>query len=297
MSGTPGAVSFRTVWIRLLWAPRRRERACRTAGRRPEKRRARLPISAASISAVMASLILGIRKRPAGVHARLTHRLDHRRAHALGIAQSSLAHRAHSLLQQLARPAAEQQLVEQVLIVAVRHAAGDSRIGRRAAQDARPDRQLPRPFLRRTPTAPPGARAHPRRAWCRGSRWRASRAASAARAADWRDGTRRACRRSASGSPPTSLSAMKRLIAIERRVLDALGDHRTAVLLQPHRAAQQRLAREAAARLLHQLRRQHLLEKIEYARIDLGLVAPRLRERPAQIALIGAIERRRWLSI
>ena len=57
------------------------------------------------------------------------------------------------------------------------------------------------------------------------------------------------------GIPADFVHRDETVIAVERRVFDALGDHRPAVLLQPHRAAQQRLAREAAARLAHQVAR------------------------------------------
>jgi hypothetical protein len=77
------------------------------------------------------------------------------------------------------------------------------------------------------------------------------------------------------------------VIAIEGGVLEALGHHRATILLQLHRAAQHRLATEAAARPRDEVARQQLLHEVEDARIDRGLGAPRPGERPVEVAPIG----------
>ena len=76
------------------------------------------------------------------------------------------------------------------------------------------------------------------------------------------------------------------VVAVEGCVLEPLGHHRAAVLLQLHRAAQHRMAAEAAARLRHQLAGEEPGQEVEDARIDFGLVAARACDRPVEIALV-----------
>ena len=76
----------------------------------------------------------------------------------------------------------------------------------------------------------------------------------------------------------------KAVVAVKGRVFEALRHDRAAVLLQLHRTAQRRFAAETAARLGDQIAGQQLVDKIEDAGIDACLVAPRLRDRPVEIA-------------
>ena len=91
------------------------------------------------------------------------------------------------------------------------------------------------PLARAARRARPAGRARPRCAWCRGSTASSSRRATVALA---RGSHQRAARRPRSprwaGSPPTSLSDGQPEPAVERGVLDALGHHRAAGLLEPH---------------------------------------------------------------
>ena len=231
--------------------------------------------------------ILDIGERPTGVHPCFAHRLQHRLAHALGIGAQPLVIRRLQL-QQFARPGSRQQLVQQVLIVAVGPQSGLGR-GRWTAQDAGPYRQLVRPFLGELrQRGQPRARVLAALGVVGGGgeqRVRPVLHALQISLVECADGAAEALRISAH-----FIHSDETVIAVERRVFDALGVHRSAVLLQPHRASQQRLARKAAAWLAHQIAGQHLLEKAEGARIDFGFVAPRLGQRPAQIVLVGLIQ-------
>ena len=68
------------------------------------------------------------------------------------------------------------------------------------------------------------------------------------------------------------------VIAVERRILEAFGHHRAAILLQLHGAAQDGIAAEAAARLRHEVADQQTAEEVVDAGVDRGLVRPGSRD-------------------
>ena len=77
------------------------------------------------------------------------------------------------------------------------------------------------------------------------------------------------------------------VVAVEGGVLEALGHHRTAILLHLHGEAHDRLAAVAAAGLGDQVGDQQRVQEVEDAGIDVGLVAPRLGDRPVDVAPVG----------
>ena len=210
MSGTPGTVSLSTVCTRLLQHAEPRDRAPGTAGSCRERRLSGWRRAQSRTNALQRLLVGVVRRGPGRMHLGLAHGLDHR---ALRPARRKLPSASGSSCigaGQFRRPGAEQKLVKQIFVVAVgRRRALDVAAPR--AQDPAPGLDLPRPIPPGISESTRAGRACPRRAWCRGSRCRAWRAASVARAARWPGGRPRRLTPNWSGWPPTSFSATKRL--------------------------------------------------------------------------------------
>ena len=152
--------------------------------------------------------------------------------------------RSVGLVEHLDRPGADQNLVEHVFVVAIRRRAAFD-IAAAGAQDPAPGRDLP---AHSSGISERTASLRPRVLAALGVMRRAGqhrvRPVRGALGVGLVKGAP-AAMPNRSGAPPTSFSATNRLIAIEGRVLDALGHHRPGVLLQPHGEAQRRCAAQA----------------------------------------------------
>ena len=202
MSATPGEPSFNTVCDSELKTPKNATFCCSCT---KSSRNALLSAGSrmARTNCQHRLFVLGVGRDPAGVDLGLFERLQHELADAPDELGSSIV-----AVRQ--RPGAQQRLVQQVLLVAVgRHAALDAEL--LAAVQARPARERRAPLARQLGQHV-DARAHVLAALgVVGRAWPACVAGqSRARSALWRWNAVSE-RPNWSGSPPTSLSEIRRL--------------------------------------------------------------------------------------
>ena len=215
------------------------------------------------------------------MHLRLPHRLRHGALQPLRVLLQRFG-RQRLRARQFHRPRARQQLIKQILLVPVRRRRRLDVAAARAQYPA-PDVRLLSPLVRQLRQhRQPRPRIFAALGVVRGGGQHGIRPPLRPLRIRFVEARQRApeLRRIAAHL----IQRHKPVVAIERRILQTLRHHGTAVLLQLHRASQHRVPAEAAAGARHQISREQPAHKIEGAAVHFGHIRARQLHRPVQIA-------------
>ena len=229
-------------------------------------------------------LVGGVGRGPVGVELALAHRFLEGRLDALAI---GLEPGGIGVLEQLDRPGADQKLVEQILVVAIRRRVILD-LAASGTDQAAPALHLARPFLRHVCE-------HGEARTCVLSALGVVGGGCQHRA---RPMLRTLCIGLVEGAggnaEPLGFAADlvegdEPVVAIEGGILQTFGHHRTAVLLQLHRETKHAGAVEAALRFRGQAAGQQVMQEVEYRGVDDRVMPARLGESPGEGAPVCAV--------